>query len=96
MLAMTAASTNASTVATRPPGLAVREAADDWGTGKGVVMLRKRQSPKRRPPLLVTSNLVLPTTIMDWEWDLLVPLLAAVATAPDGGARRPTTPEGRP
>jgi len=59
-------------------------------------MLHKRQSPKRKPPLHVTGSLVLPATILDWEWDLLVPLLTAVATAPDDGARRPTTPEGRP
>jgi hypothetical protein len=43
-------------------------------------MLRKRRSPKRRPRLQVVSNLVLPATILDWEWDLLAPLLAMTST----------------
>jgi hypothetical protein len=41
---------------------------------------KRHHSPKRRPPLSVTGDLVLPVDILDWEWELLAQILEALTT----------------
>jgi hypothetical protein len=49
-------------------------------------MLRKRRSPKRRPSLQLVSDLIVPAALLDWEWDLLAPLLAMPSKTASAGA----------
>jgi hypothetical protein len=56
-------------------------------------MLRKRRSPKRRASLQVVSNLALPAIILDWEWELLMPLLCTPAPECSTRPAEPPQPE---
>lgn len=39
---------------------------------------RRRRSAKQKAPLVITSNLVVPPTIMGWERELLLPVVGKI------------------